>query len=327
MVRYPEVFWLFLLLIPLMVLFFWWFRRGSTAVRRLGGLWRHRSFYDIYVVKWFFSTLGFILFFTGAVLALAGFPGAVKKEPFIATGWDTVFVVDISRSMLAQDELPSRMDRARGLVRTLTDSLDSGRFGLVVFRGAGSRLFPLSEDRNGLASALEAVSPDLMSAPGTNLADGLSAAMDSFVAGGETSRRIILLTDGEEWSGDAGDAAKRIREERVKLTVIGLGTPAGAYIPLPDGSRLKDGYGREVLTRMNEHSLRRLAEQAGGTYLRGDNPELLSLILEDFSSETLNQGGGFLYVETERFRIFVLMALLGLLIHKGVKAGRWKNDF
>ena len=323
--RYPEVFWFFLLVIPFAVLFLWNYRTGKNAVTKLGGIWQKNRLIDVFVVKWFFSFLGLGIFIVFIILSMAGFPGKTKREPYAAEGWDTVFVMDISRSMYARDALPSRLDRAKNLIMGITDSLDTGRFGLVVFRGGGSQLFPLSEDKVGLINFLSFITPDVMTSPGTNIAAGLEAAFDSFVTGMETNRRIILLSDGGELSGDVNLVLNNFRDRGITLIVIGVGTAEGTSIPLPDGTTIKDAAGRDVISRLNERSLQRLAEMAGGKYYPADDQRLLSHIMNDYHILSPAEGGGFIEVETEGFRIYVILALCGLVLYLGARLGRWKE--
>lgn len=323
--RYPEVFWFLLLLIPLAALAFWRYRGGSKSVRVLGGAWRKKSFSDIFLVRWFFSFLGLGLFIVFITLSLAGFPGRTKREPYGASGWDTVFLLDISRSMYARDVSPSRLDKAKSTIQGIADSLDTGRFGLVVFRGMGSRLFPLSEDKTGLTNFLGLISPDLMTAPGTDLPGGLEVALDSFVSGMETNRRVILLSDGGEFTGELNSIINKYRDRGVSLVVIGIGTAEGSPIVLPDGTTVRDASGREVTSRLNARGLARLAESAGGKYYSGDDPRLLTHINEDYRMPTLEEGGGFIEVETEGFRLYLILALAGLGVFLGARTGKWKE--
>ncbi len=330
--RFPEVFWLFLLFIPILIIFLWRYRAGMRTVKALGGLWRYPLLRESFMVKWFFSSLGFFVFISGIIFSIAGIAGPVKMEPFQPSGYDVIYVIDISRSMLARDEQNSRLVKAKSIIHSISDglatgemNLDSSRYGLVVFRGLGSRLFPLSEDKGGLYGILEALSPDFMSSPGTNIAAGLQTALESFVSGSETSRHIILFTDGEELEGDTGAVLNRFREKRVDFTIVGLGSIDGAFIPLSDGGRVTDSEGRDVITRMNPRVLERLAEQGGGVYLDGDDSRLLEQLLNRFSSISPREDGGFIQVETDLYRLYLLIALAGLFIYMGARVLKWKG--
>ena len=208
---YPEVLWLLVLFVPLLFLSHRRYLTGRRDVTAAGGSWRASLLKDIFVVKWFFSTLGLVLFLAAVTLALAGLPGKNRRVPFRPLGQDVVFVLDVSRSMTAADESPSRLGRAVSIIHGISEGLGEGRFGLVVFRGMGVKLFPLSEDRGGLFSLLGAVDPDVLSAPGTNIADGLETALGTFVEGSQTEQSIILFTDGEGLSGYPAPVLKKIR--------------------------------------------------------------------------------------------------------------------
>lgn len=325
--KHPEVLWLLILLFPLIFLFQWRFRTGRRDVELLGGRWRSDLLKDVFVVKWFFSTLGFFLFFIGVVLSLAGFPGETRKVPYQFTGSDVIFLVDISRSMLAEDEDPSRLGRASGIIRGISGGLEGGRFGLVGFRGMGVNLFPLSEDRVGLSSLVDNLSPDLITSAGTDLADGFSTALEALSGGSQNDEIIILLSDGEGLSGDVAPHLKRLREQNVRLLVVGLGSAEGSTIPLPGGGTVIDQNGRPVVTRLALRELERIADLGGGELFTLSQPNLVSLLLERLGGGGLSRSEGYREEETESFRFFLFLALLGLVLYQGVRIIRWKDTF
>ncbi|MBI9101148.1 MAG: VWA domain-containing protein [Spirochaetales bacterium] len=322
MARYPEVFWLFTILFPLVIMLIWRYFSGIKGLHTFGGEWRFNSLREIYLVKWFFSSFGFLVFIIASILALAGFPGQGIKEPFKPSGHDIIYVIDISRSMLAEDALPSRLEKAKAIIRSISDGLEAGesgtgnRYGLVVFRGAGSRILPLTEDRGGLYGVLEIITPDFMSSPGTDISSGLNAALESFVPGSESGRHVVLFSDGEDLDGDPGVVLNRFREERIDFNVIGLGGAEGAFIPLGNGEKVTDNSGRDIVTKLDERFLRLLAQQGGGSFLEGEDSRLLEHLFSKFQNFESAKSPGFIHIETEMFRIYLLIALAGLTIYQ-----------
>ncbi|MDR1893799.1 MAG: VWA domain-containing protein [Spirochaetales bacterium] len=321
--RHPEVFRLLFFLVPLLALTAMGYFSGRKAAVRLRGGWRGKETRDIYFVRWFFSSLGLGLFALFTILSLAGFSGKIKRESFAATGWDTIFVLDISRSMYAQDTPPSRLERGRSLIHGITDSLDSGRFGLVVFRGEASRLFPLSEDKEGLINYVHYLSPDLVTSPGTGLNGGLKAAVESFVDGRETRRRIILLSDGGEDPLDYSRIYNWLKDRKADLTVIGLGRTGGSEIPLAGGEWVTGPEGRRVVSRLNETLLTRLAETCQGRYYHGEDPRLFSSLLEDYLAPQGTPESGYIETPGDGFRPYLFLALLALVLHLGARIKPW----
>ncbi len=325
--KHPEVLWLLVLLLPLALVFQWRFRTGRRDVQLLGGRWRSALLTDVFVVKWFFSTLGFVLFYVGAVLSLAGLPGETRRVPYQFSGSDVVFLVDISRSMLAQDEEPSRLGQASGLIRGIAAGVEGGRFGLVGFRGMGVNLFPLSEDRVGLSSLVDNLSPDLITSSGTDLADGLSTALDSLSGGSQNDEIIILLSDGEGLSGDVVPPLKRLRERNVRLLVVGLGSSEGTTIPLPGGGTVTDQNGRPVIPRLSLRELERIVDLGEGELCTMGQPNLPTLLLDRWGGGGVSRGEGYREEETESFRFFLFLALVGLVLYQGVRIIKWKDTF
>lgn len=324
---HPEALWLLVLLVPLIFLFQWRYRTGRRDVSAVGGLWRSSLMKDIFVVKWFFSTLGFFIFLVAVTLSLLGLPGEKRRVPFQPLGRDVVFVLDVSRSMLAVDETPSRLGRASSIIRGVAEGIEGGRFGLVAFRGMGVNFFPLSEDKEGLFSLLGAVTPDILSAPGTNIADGLEAALGAFPGGSQTEQSIILFSDGEGLSGDVAPVLQKIRAQRIRLYLVGLGSEEGSQIPLADGKALEDSEGIPVITRLSLRELERIAEMGEGELFRANQVHLSTLLLQHLGEGLSSDVEGYREERTEKYRLFLVLALLGLLLYQGVRIIRWKDTF
>jgi Ca-activated chloride channel family protein len=183
-------------------------------------------------------------------------------------GVDLIVAVDCSRSMLAGDIRPSRLDRAKREVVDLLNRLQGDRVGLVAFAGTAFLQCPLTLDYSGLHLFLQALTPDYLPVGGTALDAAVETALAGFDRESRADRAVVLITDGEQTTGAAEAAAKKAAEAKVRLYVIGVGTPEGAPIPLPGGGFVKDAEGRIVLARLDEDALARLASSTGGRYVR-----------------------------------------------------------
>ena len=325
MARNPEVFWLLLILVPVLILMVLQFFNGRRSLPSVAGLWRGSDFYDLYTVKWFFSSLGFIAFLVFAVLALAGYPGKGYPVSYEPKGADIVFAVDVSNSMKAEDVGRSRIDAAAGVIRSVCENTPGGRFGLVVFKGRGVRVIPSTEDVEAVYSFLDFLNTDILSSPGSNIESGIDTALESFPAGEERKKYIILITDGEALSGELDGVLSRAVDREVQIYCVGAGTPTGAVIPTAEGP-LTDPSGNAVISRLNEESLEYVARATGGKYYSVTDGSLLPrLILLAGGGDAEEAEAGFRIVSSDRYRFFLGLALLALLISRTVKVVKWKN--
>ena len=327
MPAYPKVFWLLLILLPVIILMILQYVNGKRSIMNVAGRWRPKDFYDLYTVKWFFSSLGMIIFIAAVVLSLAGYPGRGVPESYEPKGTDIVFAVDISRSMNAEDVSPSRLDAAERIVRSVCENTPGGRFGLVVFKGRGVKVIPSTEDVEAVYSFLDFLGTDLLTSPGSNIEEGLRTALGTFTGGEERRKYIILLSDGEALSGELGSVLSSAADMDVEIHVVGTATAEGASIPSENGP-VTDSSGRVVESRLNEQSLRYIAVSTGGKYHSVSDgallPQLIALAVGD---EAAAAGTGYRIVASDRYRLFLALALLGLLITRLVKVLRWKNSY
>ena len=327
----PEFFRLLFILVPITAVMMWNYVNGRKSLVEAAGVWRPRSFYELYTVKSFFSSLGMIIFIIFAVLSLAGFPGKEVPVSYEPAGTDIIFAVDISNSMKAQDastslDVSSRLDSAARVIRSVCDNTPDGRFGVVVFKGRGIKIIPATEDVETIYSFLNFLSTDLMTSPGSSIQAGVETALTAFPEAEERKKYIILITDGEALSGNLDSIISGALEKDVAIYSIGTGSAEGAEIPSADGP-LRDSAGDVVITKLDERSLRFIAEGTGGEYFHSTDssvlPELISL-----AAGTVDENeSGYKIIIKENYRMFLVIALFGLLIAKFVKVFKWKNYF
>lgn len=207
------------------------------------------------------------------VLALARPQGATLSTPSFTQARDVLVAVDVSRSMQADDVPPSRLARARLLVRDLADDLRGERLGLLPFAGTAFLQSPLSADYEIFRTFLDELGPDMIPAGGSDFAALLRAAGDAFGPATPPSdaalapdRYLVVLSDGEAESDAWRPLAQRLAERGVRIIALGLGTPAGAMVPDGKGGLTKDARGAAVLSRLNPATLQELARATGGIY-------------------------------------------------------------
>ncbi len=187
------------------------------------------------------------------------------------TGRDLLVVLDLSRSMNAADVEQSRLAVAKQLVRDLLRASPGQRVGLVVFGGSAFLQLPLTGNYAAFQRFLDAASTDDLGDPATDLSNALTAANTAFEHDGERGyQTVLLVSDGESGTGDIGPVLNRLRQARIPVLAVGVGTTQGAPVPA-DSSEApekwhRDHIGRIVLSRLEEGDLRRAARETGGSY-------------------------------------------------------------
>ena len=192
----------------------------------------------------------------------------VKRE-----GIDIVIVLDVSKSMQAEDITPNRLDRAKFEISRFIDRLDGDRIGLVAFAGVSYLQVPLTLDYSAAKMILSIIDTDIIGTQGTATADAISTALEAFRGESITQRVMIILTDGEDHEDDPIEAAEIARDKGVIIYTVGVASTAGAPIPVYEkrGLRIslkRDGDDRIITSRLNEGSLDEIAGITGGRYFR-----------------------------------------------------------
>ncbi len=321
----PDSFLLFFILIPVLFVLVKRYWRGRSDLAAIGGKWRSGLLMDVFFIKWFFSSLFFILFVIFSILALAEFTGSGRITTESSSGIDIVFTVDISGSMLGTDIYPSRLKRSVDMISALIENLPEERFGLVVFKGSGIRIIPITEDFSAISSALPYLGPEMFSSAGSNLEDGIFTALNSFTAGEERKKIILLFTDGESLSGSTSMSAEYAKDRDINIIIIGTGTDSGVELYTKSGEPVLDEAGEIVVSRLNSMLLRNLSYADNITYLDISAPSVLSDSLTIINQQ-LESAVVFDQKETH-YRFFLSVAVLFLFLYISVRIFPWKNTF
>ncbi len=252
---------------------------------------------------------------TLVIIALARpqFGARLKEEKM--QGIEMMLVVDVSNSMLAEDLTPSRLERTRYAIDKLFGSLDQDRVGMVVFAGEAKVQLPITSDYRMARSFAKKLSPQLVSAQGTQLGQALSLARMSFSTEEGRSRAMILITDGEAHDSAALEQARAAAEAGIRIYAIGIGTPEGAPIKI-DGEFIRDEKGDMVVSRLGEQMLQQIAEASGGGYIRATNAAFgLEEIVRGINEMERGESTTLRFEEyNEQFYIFLAVALALLLL-------------
>ncbi len=243
-----------------------------------------------------------------------------KMQEVKQTGIDVYILLDVSRSMAAEDIKPNRLEKAKYQISNLIQKLRGDRIGLIVFSGDAYIQFPLTTDYSAANLFLSAVDFNSVPQPGTAIASAINMAVQSFDSAA-TDKAIILITDGEDHEGDIDAAVDEATELEIKIYTIGLGSPDGLPIPVYDNRGKQVGFkqdnnGQTVLTRLNENILREIADNGNGKYYRGNNYEdYLDKIYSDLSTLEQAEFGVKKVTDYEdRFYYFLIPAIILLII-------------
>ena len=237
-------------------------------------------------------------------------------------GIDLVVAIDASKSMLARDVQPNRLERAKLEVSTLLDELKGDRVGIVVFAGDAFIQCPLTVDYDAAKMFLRAIDPEQMQEPGTNIGGALelSQQMLDEAEHGAKAKVVVLISDGEDLAGDAADAAKKLKDEHIQLDTVGIGSVEGEPIPIVDhhGQIIgykKDAEGNTVLTRLDKSGMEELAEITGGQFFYQPHGVAMGGVIDHVDRLQKSELDSHLAVRyDERYQAFAFPGLLLLVL-------------
>jgi Ca-activated chloride channel family protein len=335
----PENLWLLLALSPLMLFSIWSLAAKRRALRRFVSAATEARLTQTASASrqhWKYS-----LFLMGMAFLVAALSGPqFGAEPAMAhrRGVDVVVALDVSRSMLAEDVKPNRLQRAKHQIGELVDRLQGDRIGLVVFAGEAFVQCPLTLDYGAFRLLLASVDAGSFPVQGTSIGDAVATATRCFEAGDQQHKVVVLFTDGEDHIADPVDQGERSAAEGVRIYTVGVGTPEGDLIPVRDGDQVdyhRDAAGVPVMTRLDERSLRDMALASGAGYYRSSlydaeiaviGDQIANMDQKEFESRRFSR-------YEERFQIPLVLAFICFAVGGFLSDGRrgrrreWKGRF
>jgi Ca-activated chloride channel family protein len=268
-----------------------------------------------------------MFFLVLAVFAAAEPRNGRKPVASESSGLDVAVAFDVSRSMLAEDLEPNRLQRSVTVLQQLSRGVRDSRFSLIPFKGDASLLVPMTEDRVVLDLWIPRLGPGLSTVPGTDIEKALRAAWASFPQGEGRSRVLVLITDGDSLSGRIDRIARELAEAGIPVYIMAAGTAEGAAIPLGDGSYVKDSTGRTVVSRTDIEALRRLARATGGSFHQLSQPGSISDLAESIEElRGFSESRGIHFTGVNRYRSFLFPALLLLFFNLIVRIVPWRRS-
>jgi len=266
-----------------------------------------------FLVKSGLALLAFIVIILGAGNPQK--PGSMQNVQ--RKGVDVMIVLDVSKSMLARDIKPSRLERAKQLLLRLVDRLDNDRIGLVLFAGRPYLQMPLTTDHGAARMYIQNASPDAVPTQGTVIAEALQMANSAFNTKERKYKSVLLISDGEDHDPDAMKEAKHLAQDGVMINTIGIGTPEGSPIVDPaTGELKKDDQGNVVLSKLNEAELQQLSNATNGQYIRLDNVDdaLITMTQQLENAEKKSMTDAELIDYKSYFQWFLAAALVLLVV-------------
>lgn len=265
------------------------------------------------------------------IIALARPQGPPILAESSDQGIDILMALDISDSSKATDLYPNRLEAAKQMIRTLLSRLSSDRVGLAVFSGEAFSIVPFTHDYGALDTLLTDIDTHMLPSRGTNIPALVAMAKERFARNPDGGHVLIIFSDGENHEGDAVTAIKQLKSPKTRIFTVGLGTAAGARIPEENDDWNSLGYkqyqGQPVITRLNENTLKKMAQAGEGTYNFVEKPLKLLRDLERVRRElpagqTTNTS---LQAYEERFQWYILWTLL--LFGLEQTFGLWQNNW
>jgi len=315
-------------------LYFWCFWRKGVSLSRLASSGMLKKINaSVSLSRQIVKACALVFAFVVIVIALTRPAWNPKPKQIKQKGRDVVILLDTSRSMLAEDIKPNRLERARIAISDLLDVLDGDRVGLITFAGNSSVKCPLTQDYSFMRMALGDITTESTNMGGTMIGDAIRKAKDDlFDAGGEQYKDIILITDGEDHESIPEEAAAQAGIEGIRIIAIGLGDEEeGTPIPVigEDGRKSFLTYNGEIVkSKLGADTLRKVAlNSAGGTYLPVKTGTFdLDVIYEDLvASAAKRQLEETTMMEyDEKFQVFLALAIL-IIICEMLISERKKN--
>ena len=280
MIQFEEKIWFWaLLIIPLIIVGFlalqFWKRKtqkkfaNSALLKQLSP---NKSTFKP-VLKVIVLCLAFACF----IVALVNPKMGTKLESVKREGLDIVFAVDVSKSMLAEDMAPNRLDKAKQLVTQVINSLASDRVGIIAYAGKAFPQLPITTDYGSAKLFLQSMNTDMLSSQGTAINEAIKLSTTYYDENLDTNRVLIIISDGEDHTEASLAIAEEASSQGIKIFTVGVGDTKGGPIPLKQNGVLqgykKDKNGETVITKLDEETLINIAQAANGFYINGTSTQ------------------------------------------------------
>lgn len=316
---HPELLYL-LIVIPLLIVFYVvMVGKKKKAIAEFGNPELLKPLMPLLSFKrgtWKFVMLLLALVFV--ILGVAGPQFGSKLQQVKKKGVELMIALDVSNSMMAQDIKPNRLEKAKMAISRMVEKLSNDKVGLIVFAGDAYVQLPITTDYSSAKLFLSNISTDIVPVQGTAIGAAIDLAAKSFTPETETSKAIIVITDGENHQDDAIAAAKKAHEKGIAIHTIGMGLEQGAPIPEKGqpGQFMKDGSGNIVVSKLDEQTLREIAKAGEGIYVRASNTDVgLTQLLDEVNRMEKSLLEERVYTDyAEKYQYFLLVGLFFVFV-------------
>jgi len=323
MYRIEEpIYYYFLAIIPAMIVVFlmvlWWKKHTQSKFSDLNLLQKiapnSSNFKSALKVGMLLIGIAFL------IISLTNPKMGTKLKTVKREGVDVVFALDVSKSMLAEDIAPNRLEKAKQIISKTIDKLGSDRVGIIIYAGNSYPLLPITTDHAAANMFLQNAAPEMVSSQGTAINEALELAKTYYNNDEQTNRFLIIISDGEDHQEETKQMAQNLANEGVKIFTIGIGTEKGGPIPLRiNGSMIgykKDRKGETVITKRTPKVLEGIANAANGKYIDGNvTQKPVNIISEIIANAEKNEFETKQFADyKDQFQWFLGFGLLFLVI-------------
>ena len=267
----------FLIVIPLLALLFLYVQIWKRK--------KQKEFGDIELIKKLspeksvfkpFLKMGVVLLaLTFLIIGLVNPKIGTKMETVKREGIDIIFAVDVSKSMLAEDVAPNRLEKSKQIVSQIINQLGNDRIGIIAYSGSAFPVLPITTDYGVAKMFLQGMNPGMVSSQGTSIDEAINLASTFIDKKDKTNKLLIILSDGEDHSDNAESAAAEAKKLGLKIITVGVGTENGGPIPLKRNgvveSFQRDQNGDVVTTKRNTEVLKTIGKNTKGGYVDGNS--------------------------------------------------------
>ena len=270
--KYLTLLFILPVLVVVFLLYQYWQSRKQRQFSEVGLLDKLSP--EKSVLKSVLKLIVLLLGISALILALANPRIGTKIETVKREGIDIVFAVDVSKSMLAEDVAPNRLEKSKQIVSQIINTLGADRVGIVAYAGSAFPVLPITTDYGSAKMFLQQMNTDMLSSQGTAISEAILLS-GTYFDDANTNKLLVLISDGEDHEQNISGALEQAKQNNLKILTIGVGTEKGGRIPIKIGGTtqgfLRDLNNDEVITKLDTQILKEIAKESNGSYVSGNN--------------------------------------------------------
>lgn len=316
----PEYLYALLVIIPALIIFFWFARLKRKKALALFGRKEILAVLmpNVSPARPVLKFIILLLALTSIIIGLSRPQFGSKLKTEKRKGIELIIALDVSNSMMAEDIQPNRLERAKRAISQLVDKLSNDKIGLIVFAGDAYTQLPITADYVSAKLFLSSISPQMVPTQGTAIGAAINLGMKSFNPQFAGSKAMIIITDGENHEDDAVGAASEAAKQGMVIYTLGMGLPQGGPIPEYSGGQKtykKDRKGNIIVTKLDEAMLQKIAEAGKGAYIRANNAQVgLNNLFSEVNKMEKSELETQIYADyDDKFQYFIALGLFLIL--------------